>query len=81
MDSSLGMAVLSRHKPLSWSMTRPRAEVLTELSVHSQEFISTKDKIRRSMPVDVHQVFRVENPYLFGEYNTEVSSSLLKPMH
>jgi hypothetical protein len=84
MDSSLVRDVLYRHKPRSWSSTTPHEEVLKELPTNSREFISAKDKIRwseRPLFVDVTQVFRVENPYLYGEYNTEVSSNLLKTMH
>jgi hypothetical protein len=78
---SLGSGVLSRHRPPSWSIRTPDTEVLKELSTCSAEFNSAKNKIQQTLLVDVDRVFRVENPYLFGEYNIEVTNSLLKTMH
>jgi hypothetical protein len=68
MDSPLARAVLSRHAPREWSATVPKREVLQELQFYHQEFDYVKDKIRQTLEVEVDRVFRVENPYLYGEY-------------
>lgn len=78
MESSLARDVLSRHKPRSWSITMPHTEVLQELADCSPEFITAKRKIGRVGAGKVCRVFRVENPFLYGEYNIEVSSSFRK---
>jgi hypothetical protein len=79
MDSqSLVNCVLSTHKPQSWNHMTAGTEVqLEELDTSSQEFVSISDKIRRTLPVTVDRVLRVQNPYLFGTYDTAVPSNLM----
>jgi hypothetical protein len=66
---SLGRAVLSAgHRPSTWTTGPPSTEVLRELHPSNKEFDDVKCKILHTLRVPVHQVFRVENPYLYGEY-------------
>ena len=68
-SSSLVSAVLSTHKPVSWSYMAADTEVkLVELAADSQEFISVKKKIQQTLRSDVDRVQRVQNPYLYGKY-------------
>lgn len=41
---------------------------LVELAADSQEFVSARNKIRRTLEVSVDRVERVQNPYLYGKY-------------
>jgi hypothetical protein len=67
--SSLVSSVLSTHKPVSWSYMTADTEVeLEELAEDSQEFVAVKNKIHRTLRVDVDSVKRVQNPYLYGKY-------------
>jgi hypothetical protein len=67
-SSSLVNCVLSTHKPESWdSMTADTEVHLAELFVYNKEFTSVRDKIRRTLSVDVSRVQRVQNPYIYGK--------------
>jgi hypothetical protein len=68
MDSPLGRAVLARHKPSTWNTTEPNRKVLQQLRCDEPEFDYVNDRILQTLKVKVDQVFRVENPYLYGEY-------------
>jgi sugar/nucleoside kinase (ribokinase family) len=73
-SSSLVSSVLSTHKPESWSYMTADTEVeLVELAEDNQEFVSVKNKIKRTLSFDVNRVQRVQNPYIYGKY--EVSSN------
>jgi hypothetical protein len=68
-SSSLVSSVLSTHKPASWSYMAAGTRVeLVELAADSQEFVSARNKIRRTLEVSVDRVERVQNPYLYGKY-------------
>jgi hypothetical protein len=70
-SSSLVSSVLSTHKPVSWSDMGADTEVeLVELAADSQEFVSVRNKIRLTLSYDVDSVQRVQNPYLYGKYET-----------
>ena len=49
-------------------MTADTEVILVELAADSQEFISVRNKIQRTLRFDVDKVQRVQNPYLYGEY-------------
>jgi 6-phosphogluconolactonase/glucosamine-6-phosphate isomerase/deaminase len=51
---------------------------LVELYTYSQEFISIRDKIQQTLPVDVSRVLRVQNPYLYGTYDIAITSNLIR---
>jgi hypothetical protein len=78
MDSlSLVNSVLSTHKPGTWDFMPTGTEVqLVELDSCSTEFESVKDKIRKTLPVTVDRVERVQNPYLYGKCDTAVCNGL-----
>jgi len=67
-SSSLVNCVLSTHQPESWdSMTADTEVHLAELYTLSNEFASVRDKIQRTLTVDVSRVQRVQNPYIYGK--------------
>jgi len=68
-SSSLVGSVLSNHKPVSWSYMKADTEVtLVDQDADSPEFVSVRNKIRRTLSFAVDKVQRVQNPYLYGKY-------------
>jgi hypothetical protein len=68
-SSSLVSSLLFNHKPASWSYMTADTEVrLVDLDADSQEFVSVRNKIQRTLSYSVHEVQRVQNPYLYGKY-------------
>ncbi|XP_069697838.1 protein mono-ADP-ribosyltransferase PARP12-like [Periplaneta americana] len=66
---SLAQSVVSTYKPTEWSpMTTQKEVLLEELGSTSAEFRNVELKIRRSLPVSISRVVRVQNPYLYGCY-------------
>jgi hypothetical protein len=51
---------------------------LAELYTYNQEFTSIRDKIQRTLSVDVSRVQRVQNPYLYGKYDIAITSNLAR---
>jgi hypothetical protein len=43
---------------------------LVELASSSVEFVSAKSKIQQTFPVTMDRIERVQNPYLFGKYES-----------
>ena len=56
-SSSLVSSVFSNHKPVSWSdMTADTDVRLVDLDVDSQEFVSVRNKIQRTLRYGVDKV-------------------------
>jgi hypothetical protein len=49
-------------------MTAGTEVQLVQLAADSPEFVAARNKIRRTLRVDVDRVERVQNPYLYGKY-------------
>ena len=70
-SSSLVSDVWSSHRPVSWTcMAAGTAVKLVELASSSQEFISAKSKIQQTFSATMDRIERVQNPYLFGKYES-----------
>jgi hypothetical protein len=51
-------------------MTADTEVELVELAADSQEFVRIKNKIHPTLRFDVTGIQRVQNPYLYGKYET-----------
>jgi poly [ADP-ribose] polymerase 7/11/12/13 len=69
MAPTLVSAVLSSHKPATWSYMSPTEEVsLVTLSEYSNEYTEVVQTINMTFRNEIDSVVRVQNPYLWGSY-------------